>query len=125
MKQLSSIDGPLKPLVVNEVIYAIDSNYVDAQLMQPDSSLYNQCRTPRNSQPVPKTSVFMPGNVQIYRQVLLSDTKISKETKIELYNLLQKYNVIILKNDNDIGWTDLIKIHMPRKPNATPIAAWP
>ena len=34
----------------------------------------------------------MPGNVQIHRQVPLHDVKNSKETKIALYNILQKYN---------------------------------
>ena len=48
MKLLSSIDDPLKPLLVKDITYAIDSDYVDVQWMQLDSSLYNQCRTPSN-----------------------------------------------------------------------------
>ena len=39
-----------------------------------------------------------PRNVQIYRQVPLSDAKFSKETKTALYSLLQKYDAIISKN---------------------------
>ena len=97
MKLLSTIDDPLKPSVVNEVTYTVDSSHVDAQWMQPDSSLYNQCRILSNLWPVPKTSILMPGNVQIHRQLLLSDVKISKETKIAVYNLLWKYNAIISK----------------------------
>ena len=65
----------------------------------------------------------MPGDVQIHRQVWLSDAKISKETTIELYKMLKKYDAIISKSDNDIGQTDLIKMHIATKPNAAPIAA--
>ena len=65
----------------------------------------------------------MPSNVQIHRQVPLNDVKISKETKIALYNLLQKYDTIISKSDNDIGQTDLIKMHIATRPDAAPIAA--
>ena len=57
----------------------------------------------------PKTSVLMPSNVPIHRQVPLDDTNILKETKIALYKFLQKYGTIILKSDNDIGHTDLTK----------------
>ena len=35
-----------------------------------------------------KTSVLMPSNVQIYRQVPLNNGEISKETKTVLYKLL-------------------------------------
>ena len=65
----------------------------------------------------------MSGNVQMYRQVPLSDAKISKETEIKLYNIVQKYDAIISKSDNDIGQTDLIKMHIAIKPNAAPITA--
>ena len=61
---------------------------------------------------------------QIHREVLLSDMKISKETKIALYNLLQKYDTIISKSDNDIGQTDLIKMHIATRQDAALIAAW-
>ena len=90
--------------------------------MQPDSSLYNQCITLSNSKPVPGTSVLMPHNVQKHRQVPLSDTKISKETEIELHKMLQKYDAIISKSNNNIGQTDLIKMYIATKPNAAPIA---
>ena len=65
----------------------------------------------------------MTGNVQIHRLVLLSDAKIEKETKIELYNLLWRYDALISKNDNDIGQTDLIQMYIATKPNAGQIAA--
>ena len=64
----------------------------------------------------------MPSNVQIHRQVLLNDSKISKETKIVLHKLLQHYETIILKSDNDISQTDLIKMHIATRPGAAPIA---
>ena len=74
---------------------------------------------------MPKTSVLMPSNVKIHRQVLLNITEIPQETKTTLYNLLQKYHTIILKSDNDIGQTDLIKMHIVTRPDAAPVAAPP
>ena len=65
----------------------------------------------------------MPSNVQIHRQVPLNDAKILKETKTTLYKLLQKYNTIISKSDNDIGKTDLIKMHIATASDAAPVAA--
>ena len=50
---------------------------------------------------------------------------ILKETKVELCNLLQKYDAIISRSDNDIGQTDLIKKHIATKPNTNPIATKP
>ena len=67
----------------------------------------------------------MPSNVQIHKQVLLNDVKISKETKTALYKLLHKYDTIILKSDNDIGQTDLIKMLIATRLDAAPIAAQP
>ena len=72
-----------------------------------------------------KTSILMPGNVQIHRQVLLNDATISKETKIAPYNLLQKYDIIISKSDNNIDQIDTIKMHIATRPYAAPIAAQP
>ena len=123
MKVLSSIDDPLKPLVVNEVTDTIDSIHVDAQWTQSDNSSYNQCRPSSNSKPVPKSSILKPGTVQIHIQVLLNDVKIWKENKTELYKMLEKYDAIISKSNNDIGQTDLIKMHIATKPNPAPIAA--
>ena len=105
--------------------YAIDSDRADAQWMQTDSSSDIQFRTSSNLKPVPKTSILMPTNIQIHRQVQLSDVKILKETKIELYKMLCKYDAIISKSDNDIGDTDLIKMHIVTKPNAAPITSQP
>ena len=81
MKPLSSIDDLLNPSAVNEVTHDIDSDQVDTQGMQPNSSPSNHCNICSNSQPVPNISVLMPSNVQIHRQGLLNDTKICKETK--------------------------------------------
>ena len=45
MKLLSSIDDSFKPSAVNEVTHNIDSDQVDAQCMEPNSSLSNQDKT--------------------------------------------------------------------------------
>ena len=123
MKPFNSIDEPLKSSSVNEVTHNINPNYVDTQWMQPNSSPSNQCEIHSNSCPVPKTSILMPGNVQIHIQVLLNDAEISKETRIALYKLLQIYDTIISKSDNDIGQTDLMKMHIATRPDAALIAA--
>ena len=85
MKPLSNTNDSLKPSAVNEVTHDINSNCVDAQWTQPNSSMSTSCKVHSNSQPVPKTSVLMPSNVQIHRQVPLNDTKNLKETKTALY----------------------------------------
>ena len=61
----------------------------------------------------------------MHRQVLLSNTKISKETKITLHKLLQIYYAIISKSSNDIGQTDLIEMYMAARLDAVPVAAQP
>ena len=48
--------------------------------------------------------------------------KISKETKMALYNILQKYT-ITSKSDNDIGQTGLIEMHTATRPETAPIVA--
>ena len=55
--------------------------------------------------------------------MLLKDAKIPKETKTTSYKLLQKYDAIILKSDNDIGQIDLIKMHIATRSDAAPVAA--
>ena len=39
--------------------------------------------------------------------------------------MLQRYDAIISKSDNDIGPTDLIQMHMAMKPDIAPIAVQP
>ena len=65
MKLLSNIDDFLNPPAVNEVTHDIKSDHIDAQWMQPNSSLSTKCKICRNSWHVPQTSVLMPSNVQI------------------------------------------------------------
>ena len=85
MKLLSNHGYSLNPPAVNKVTHDINSNYIDAQGMQPESYSFPLCKIHSNSQPMPKTSVLMANNVQIHRQVPLNNAKISKETKTTLY----------------------------------------
>ena len=64
----------------------------------------------------------MPSNLQVHRQVPLSNTKISGETNCAFYKLLQKYDAIISKSSTDIGQTDLIEMHIATRPDAAPVA---
>ena len=65
----------------------------------------------------------MSSNVQVHRQVLLNDAKISEETKTVQYNFLQKNDPISSKGDKDIGQTDLIKMHIATRPCAAKVVA--
>ena len=78
MKLISSTNDTFKPSAVNDVTHDIDSDHVDAQWMQPNSSPSSQCKINSNSWPVPKTSIFMLSNVQIQSQVPLNDAEILK-----------------------------------------------
>ena len=49
--------------------------------------------------------------------------KSQKKHKSPLYNLLQKYDAIILKSGNDIGQTDLIEMHIGTRLDAAPVTA--
>ena len=111
------------PLVVNKVTYGINSDHTDAPCMQSKSSSCDQGKPTSDSKPVPKTSIIIPGAIQIHIEVLLSNAKILKETKIVLYKMFQIDDAIISKSDNDIGQTDHIQIHIAMKPDATPIPA--
>ena len=70
-----------------------------------------------------KTLVLMPSNVQIHRQVLLNNAKISKEKKTTSCELLQTHDTIISRGDNNRGETDLIKMHIATRLDAAPVAA--
>ena len=88
MKPLINFDDPLKPLVVSQVTYTIDSNQFDTLCVQCKNSSYNQFGTTNDSKPVQKTSVLIPGAIQIHREVPLGNAKILKESKIKLYEML-------------------------------------
>ena len=45
--------------------------------------------------------------------------------RLALNDLLQKFNPIIPKSNNDIGQTDLIEMHIAAMPDASPVAAHP
>ena len=48
--------------------------------------------------------------------------KFQKKQKTTLHQLLQKYDTIISRSDQDIGQTDLIKIHIAARPDAASVA---
>ena len=48
MKPLSSIDDSFNPSTVNELTHHIDSDQVDTQWIQPDSSPSNECKIHSN-----------------------------------------------------------------------------
>ena len=125
MKPFSKNDDSYNTLPVNEVTHDVNSDHTDAQCRQTDSYASTPCEVCSNSLPMPKTSVLMLSNIQIHRQVPLNGAKISKETKSVLYKLLQKYDTIASKSDNDIGQTDLIEMQIATRPDAAAVTAWP
>ena len=50
-----------------------------------------------NQQPL-VSSLILPNEMQVHRQVSQTDAKISKTTKVALHDLFQKFNLIISKN---------------------------
>ena len=85
MKPLSNVDDSLNPAAVNKFTHDINSDHANTQWTQPHGSPSTPCKIYSNSQSVLKTSVLIPSNVQINRQVPLNDAKVSKETKKLLY----------------------------------------
>ena len=81
VKPLSTSDDLVEPLMINEVMYTTDSDQVDTQFTQSLTPSCHQSTSTNDSKHVAKTSILMPGVIQIHRQVLLPDAKISKETK--------------------------------------------
>ena len=122
---LNNSDDSWHPPSVSEVTHNISSDHTDVKYSKTDSFPPTSCKIHSNSPPIPETSVLMPSNLQVHRQVLLSNAKISSETRNAFYKLLQKYDPIISKSSNDIGQTGLLKIHIATSPDAAPIAAQP
>ena len=126
---LNASDNPTESLMISKIMCKIDSDQTDTKLAQtskfPKNSTYTQIKPSNELKLMPKISIIMPSAIQIHRKMPFTDAKIAKETKDKLYEMLQKYERIISKGDNDIGQTDLIHMHIAMKPNATPIAAWP
>ena len=77
-----------------------------------------------NQQPL-TSSFILPNEIQVHRQVPLNDAKISETAKLALNDLLQNFDPIISKSDNDIGQTDLIVMHIATRLVATPVAGHP
>ena len=78
---LNNSDDSWHPPSVNEVTHDINSDLIDVQFPKTDSFPPTSCKIHSNLQPIPKTSVLMPSNSKIHRQVLLSNIKSSNETK--------------------------------------------
>ena len=84
MKLVSNSDDSWYPPSVSEVTHDISSNHIDAQYQQSDRYPSTSCKICSNSQPIAETSVLIPSNLQIHRQLPLSNARISKETKIAI-----------------------------------------
>ena len=65
----------------------------------------------------------MPSSLQVHRQVLLSNAKISGKTINTFYKFLCKYDTVISKINYDIGQTDLIEIYIATRLDADQVAA--
>ena len=81
------------------------------------------CKTHNNPQPKIKSSLLIPSDIKVYRQVPLNNTNISEETKLALHKFLQNFNSIISKSDNDIGETGLVDMHIGTRSDSTAVAA--
>ena len=73
---------------------------------------HTTCKTCNNPQPKIKSSLLIPSDIQVHRQVSLNNANILEETKLALHKLLKEFDSIISKSNNDIGQTDLIEMHI-------------
>ena len=89
--------------------------------MQINSNPHTKHKNPSGPFAKVKTSLLMPSDIQ----VPLNNANILEETKLALQMLLQKFDAIISRSDNDIGQTDLIEMHSAMRPDSTPVAARP
>ena len=100
---------------VNEVKLYINPNNINTSCTQLNNDPHT---TKANDNPRPKfkSSVFMPSDIQVHRQVPLNNAKISEQFKS-----------IVTESDNDIGHTDLIEMHIATiKPQWPPnLTHWP
>ena len=68
----------------------------------------------------------MPSDIQICRQVPLSNANnLCRATKVALHRLLQKFDTIIKKSNNDIGQMDLIEMYIATRLDSAPVTAQP
>ena len=79
MKLLSTSHDPVEPMTINEVTYAIDSDQVNIQFTQTQTSSSHQSESTNDSKPVTITSILMPGAIHTYRQVPYLIAKISRQ----------------------------------------------
>ena len=77
-------------------------------------------KNPKDEAPL-VSALIKPSELEVHRQVPLTNAKIAPSTKIALHKLLNTFKSIISKNSNDIGQT----MHIAIRPDATPIAACP
>ena len=63
-----------------------------------------------NHWPKVKSSILMPSDIHVQRQVPVNNAKILEETKFTLHKLLKRFDSVISKSDNDIGQMDLMEI---------------
>ena len=123
MTPLSQINTPVHD--INKVTHDINPDIVNSgwthQNINPNTR-YKNCN---GQQPKIKTSLLMPSDIQVHRQVPLNNVNISEETKLALQKLLNTFDSIISRSKNDIGQTDLIKMHIAMRPDSTPVTARP
>ena len=79
---------------INEVPHDINSNIVSTSWTQQSIDPQTKCKMQNKPQPKIKTSLIMPSDIQLHRQVTLINANISIETKLAL----QSYSKIGLNN---------------------------
>ena len=109
---------------INEIMHVVKTSTINADRTPLGIEKQPPCNTHENQQPL-VSSLILPSEIQVHRQVPLSDAKISETTKLALNDLLQNFDPIISKKNNDIGQTDLIEMHIATRLDTTPTAACP
>ena len=66
----------------------ISLDHIDVQCPKMHSFSQTPWKVHSELQPIPEISVLMPNNLQVHRQVLFSNARLSGETKDPFYKLL-------------------------------------
>ena len=76
--------------MLHEVTHDINPGTISARWTQQNINPHTTCKTHNDPQPKIKTSLLMPSDIQVHRQVPVDNANILVETKLALHKLLKK-----------------------------------
>ena len=89
MTPLSCSYYSVHPTSINEVTHDIIPDTVRTSWMQQNIDPNTTCKTHKNPEPKIKSSLLMPSDIKVHRQVPINNANIWEETKLALHQLLK------------------------------------